>query len=84
MHLHNQLVELPATSDDCLNECAADLRAMALRVDRVRYKLERSRFRRTWTQIRYTLFEEQGLKDFFERVHMYQTTFSLDLNIIQT
>lgn len=83
IHLHNQPVKLPATFNDRLKECAADLQAMTLRVDRVRHKLESNRFLRAWTQMRYTLFEEQCLKNFFERVHMYQTTFSMDLNIIQ-
>ena len=83
MRLHNQLGELPATFDNRLNECATDLRVMAWRVDRVRHQLERGRFRRTWTQIRYLLFEEQGLKDFFERIHMYRTDLSLDLIIFQ-
>lgn len=83
VHLHSQPIELPEKFDDRLNECVTDLQMIEKRMSQVRQSLERNRLRRTWTQMKFNVFDEPHLKEFFERLQLYQSAFSLDLITFQ-
>lgn len=84
IHLLNQPIQLPEGFHHRLNECTADLQAIERRVDRIRKNLGRNRALRTWARVKYTMLDEQCLQEFFQRLQMYQSMFSLDFVIVQT
>lgn len=84
IRLYHQSIELPEGFNGRLRECTVDLQAIERRVGRVRQNLGKNRVLCTWTRVKYTILDERCLQEFFQRLQMYQSTFSLDLHIIQT
>jgi hypothetical protein len=76
-------VELTSGFNARLEDCKADLAEMKSRVRRVGQDLKADRIRQTWTKVRYSFTAEQWLTKFSRRLQTYQTTFTLDLMMIQ-
>jgi hypothetical protein len=82
-NLHDTQIELPSGFNARLEDCKADLLEMESRVRRVGHNLKGGRIQQTWTKVRYSFTAEQWLTKFSRRLQTYQTTFTLDLMMIQ-
>lgn len=81
--LHDTQVELPSGFNTRLEDCKADLLEVESRVRRISQNLKAGRIQQTWTKVKFSFTAEQWLAKFSRRLQTYQTTFTLDLMMIQ-
>jgi hypothetical protein len=72
-------IELPCEFSSRLSTCNKDITDMSTRIRRITGGLDGGKMAKAWSRVKYTIFDEQRLESFFERIQIYQATFTLDL-----
>ena len=81
--LRDDLWSLPDGFPSRLQDAVTDLRCIERRLSRVEERLKKRGIAHAWARAKFAFDGDRWLKAFFERLQMYQATFTLDLMNLQ-